>query len=145
RRLRIDPALPGYAALRDRLLPAVQSSGIDRPVDPLHQPRITTGGAPDAEVLAPLNGQPLQVGLELPADLAWPPRGMPGGTRDEAPDGTPGASPHSILNAGNLDSREQRNRLLDALAQSTTPRLLIACDTRQTPDRGTLGLIASLT
>jgi len=122
RRLRIDPALPGYAALRDRLLPPAQSTGIDRPADPLHQPQVGPGR------LADLGDQPVLVGLELPADLAWPPAGLPPGVQD----------------AGNLDTREQRNRLLDALAQAGARRLLIACDARQTPDRGTLGLIAAL-
>ena len=125
RRLRIDPALPGYAALRDRLLPPVQSTGIDRPADPLHQPQVGPGRMAD---LANLGDQPVLVGLELPADLAWPPAGLP----------------KSVQDAGNLDTREQRNRLLDALAQAGARRLLIACDARQTPDRGTLGLIAAL-
>ncbi|CAM3799284.1 DUF2868 domain-containing protein [Bordetella tumulicola] len=128
RRLQIDPALPGYAALRDRLLPVVQSSGIDRPVDPLHQPHVNAGRLIDQGALDQLNNQPLLVGLELPGDLAWPPTDLPDGVYD----------------GGNLDSRQQRNRLLDALALATTPRLLIACDARQTPDRGTLGLIAAL-
>lgn len=127
RRLHIDPALPGYATLRDRLLPAVQPSGIDRPVDPLHQPRIRPTHTATPHSLRPR--QPVVVGLELPADLPWP----------------PGDLPETVYNAGNLDSREQRNRLQDALAQSCPPRLLITCDARQTPDRGTLGLIASLT
>ncbi|MBO9357068.1 DUF2868 domain-containing protein [Bordetella petrii] len=122
RRLRIDTALPGYAALRDRLLPPVQSTGIDRPADPLHQPQVGPGR------LADLADQPVLVGLELPADLPWPPAGMPAAVQD----------------AGNLDSREQRNRLLDALARAGARRLLIACDARQTPDRGTLNLIAAL-
>lgn len=122
RRLRIDATLPGYAALRDRLLPPVQSTGIDRPVDPLHQPRV---GAAD---LANLADMPVLVGLELPGDLSWPPPGLPAAVQD----------------AGNLDGREQRNRLLDALARAGARRLLIACDARQTPDRGTLNLIAAL-
>ncbi|WP_241137326.1 DUF2868 domain-containing protein, partial [Achromobacter xylosoxidans] len=50
----------------------------------------------------------------------------------------------SIHQAGNLDTREQRNHLLDALSQAAASRLLIACDARQTPDRGTLALIAEL-
>ena len=61
-------------------------------------------------------------------DLDWPPAGLPDASRM----------------AGNLDTREQRNRLLDALSQAAASRLLIACDARQTPDRGTLALIAEL-
>ena len=122
RGLRIDTTLPGYAALRDRLLPPVQSTGIDRAADPLHQPRVVAGN------IDSLADMPVLVGLELPADIPWPPAGLPPGVRD----------------AGNLDSREQRNRLLDALAHAGARRLLIACDARQTPDRGTLNLIAAL-
>lgn len=120
--LAIDPTLAGHAALRDRLEPPAQSTGIDRPVDPLHEPRVATP-APLA-----LGGQPVLAGLELPPDLHWPPASLPAGIRD----------------AGNLDTREQRNRLLDALAQAAASRLLVACDARQTPDRGTLALIADL-
>jgi hypothetical protein len=122
RRLRIDPSLPGFSALRDRLEPPAQSTGIDRPVDPLHEPRV---GAPP---LAGLGGQPVLLGLELPPDLAWPPADMPAG----------------VQQAGNLDTREERNRVLDALAGQAATRMLIACDARQTPDRGTLSLIAEL-
>jgi hypothetical protein len=122
RRLRIDPSLPGFSALRDRLEPPAQSTGIDRPVDPLHEPRV---GAPP---LAGLGGQPVLLGLELPPDLAWPPADMPAG----------------VQQAGNLDTRDERNRVLDALAGQAATRMLIACDARQTPDRGTLSLIAEL-
>ncbi|MVW78406.1 DUF2868 domain-containing protein [Bordetella sp. 02P26C-1] len=126
RGLRIDPTLPGYAALRDRLLPAAQSTGIDRPVDDIHQPQVGATRTDDATVS--WGTQPVLVSLELPADVTWPPADMP----------------DTIQNAGNLDSREQRNCVRDALSDSHTPRLLIACDARQTPDRGTMGLIASL-
>lgn len=122
RALRIDPLLAGFSPLRDRLEPPAQSTGIDRPVDPLHEPRVAT--AP----LTGLAGQPVLLGLELPADLAWPPADVPAG----------------IQMAGNLDTREERNQVLDALAQAAASRLLIACDARQTPDRGTLSLIAEL-
>jgi len=122
RGLRIDPALPGFSALRDRLEPPALSTGIDRPVDPLHEPRV--GAAPAAG----LDGRPVVLGLELPPDLAWP----------------PGNLPAAVQQAGNLDTREERNRVLDALARTAATRLLIACDARQTPDRGTLSLIAEL-
>lgn len=122
RALRIDPQLAGFLPLHDRLEPAAQSTGIDRPVDPLHEPRV------HAPSLASLGGQPVLLGLELPADLDWPPAGVPA----------------SVQLAGNLDSREERNRVLDALAQAAASRLMIACDARQTPDRGTLSLIAEL-
>ncbi|SSW71676.1 DUF2868 domain-containing protein [Achromobacter agilis] len=122
RGLRVDPALPGFSALRDRLEPPALSTGIDRPVDPLHEPRVRA--APPAG----LDGRPVVLGLELPADLEWPPSDVP----------------EAVQQAGNLDTREERNRVLDALAQAAATRLLIACDARQTPDRGTLSLIAEL-
>jgi hypothetical protein len=108
--------------LRDRLEPPALSTGIDRPVDPLHEPRV--GATPAAG----LDGRPVVLGLELPPDLAWP----------------PGNLPAAVQQAGNLDTREERNRVLDALARTAATRLLIACDARQTPDRGTLSLIAEL-
>jgi hypothetical protein len=120
--LRIDPALPGHAALRDRLEPAVVSTGLDRPVDPLHEPRLS------APAPAGLDGRPVLLALELPNDLPWPPATTPAG----------------IQIAGRLDTREERRRILDALADAAASRLLIACDARQTPDRGTLTLIAEL-
>lgn len=122
RGLRIDPSLAGFSPLRDRLEPPAQSTGIDRPVDPLHEPRVPSPS------LSGLGGQPVLLGLELPADLAWP----------------PADAPASVQIAGNLDTREERNRVLDALAQAAASRLVIACDARQTPDRGTLSLIAEL-
>ncbi len=122
RAVRIDPALAGFSTLRDRLEPPALSTGIDRPVDPLHEPRV------QAPSLDGLGGQPVLLGLELPPDLPWPPADLPAGIRQ----------------AGNLDTREERNRVLDALSQSAASRLLIACDARQTPDRGTLSLIADL-
>jgi hypothetical protein len=56
----------------------------------------------------------------------------------------PATAPAAVRVAGNLDSREQRHALLDALARAPARRLLIACDARQTPDRGALALIADL-
>ncbi|OZI55135.1 DUF2868 domain-containing protein [Bordetella genomosp. 5] len=124
--LRIDPDLPGYAALRDRLEPPAQHTGIDRPADPLHSPRVTV-----RQSLPDLGQRPVLAALELPDDIAWPPA-------------LASANDAAHYDAGMLDDREQRNALLDALATTPAPRLLLACDVRQTPDRGTLALIAAL-
>jgi hypothetical protein len=128
-RLHISDTLPGYVALRDRLLPVAQPSGIDRPVDPLFEPKMRSDDPDQTPISAPLNGQPILVSLELAHDPSWPPDTLS----------------ERIFDAGNLDSREQRHRLQAALSHNQTPRLLIVCDARQTPDRGTLHLIASLT
>jgi hypothetical protein len=43
-----------------------------------------------------------------------------------------------------IDSRGTRNMALGQVAQLNPRRLVIACDARHTPDRGTLHLIAEL-
>ena len=48
------------------------------------------------------------------------------------------------MDAGILDSRESRNRLLEQLSRFPPARLAIACDPRRSPDRGSLALIAEL-
>ena len=45
---------------------------------------------------------------------------------------------------GRLDSREQRRAAREFFAAHPPRRLLVAVDARQTPDRGSLGLIAEL-
>lgn len=47
-------------------------------------------------------------------------------------------------NAGALDSREQRNQLLDQLSAQPAQRLLIICDPLRSVDRSTLNLLAEL-
>ncbi|WP_144636823.1 DUF2868 domain-containing protein [Bordetella genomosp. 13] len=123
RRLRIEPELPGYAALRDRLQPPAESIGLDQPAGPLRTPAVVA-----AQALPDLAGHAVLAGIELPPGTPWPPEPLPEQAHD----------------AGILDTREQRNALLDALARSAAPRLLLACDAHQTPDRGTLALIADL-
>lgn len=123
RGLRIDPELPGYAALRDRLQPPAESMGVDEPAGPLRTPAVVA-----AQALQDLSGQAVLAGIELPPGAQWPPSELPAQAHD----------------AGILDTREQRNALLDALARTHAPRLLLACDAQQTPDRGSLALIADL-
>src|SRR5690606_34253274 len=48
------------------------------------------------------------------------------------------------IDAGNLDTRQERNALLDQLTRQPPRRLLVVCDAMQTPDRGTTGLVAEL-
>ncbi|MFT0849326.1 DUF2868 domain-containing protein [Achromobacter sp. F4_2707] len=121
-RLAIDPALPGIAELYDRLMPASEAAGIDAPapcaVVPDIQPAHQAGGTL----------QYCLMGLELPADLPWPPQTL-------APE---------ITDLGVVDTREQRRHVLDALRLQPAQRLLVCCDARQTPDRGTLALLAEL-
>ncbi|MGB7400225.1 DUF2868 domain-containing protein [Castellaniella sp.] len=110
-RIHINPALPGWLELRERLQPMHQSLGIDRPDSPAdtraaHHPH-TTGSM----------WQPAVLALELGPDVAWPPEGLPS----------------HIENLGRCDSREDRQRLRETL--DARP-LLLVCDARRTPDRG---------
>ena len=121
-RVQLDASLPGIAELHDRLMPQRVLTGIDSP-----EPDAQTSQVP-----APLNhlgtGAVAMVGVELPSDLTWPPRPLHEGTVD----------------LGVIDTREQRRHVLEALRRSPASRLLAACDARQTPDRGTLALLAEL-
>ncbi|VVM94451.1 hypothetical protein PS623_02955 [Pseudomonas fluorescens] len=49
-----------------------------------------------------------------------------------------------MSDAGLLDSRESRNKLLEQLSRFPPARLAIACDPRRSPDRGSLALLAEL-
>jgi hypothetical protein len=49
-----------------------------------------------------------------------------------------------VKDAGILDSRESRQKLLEQMSRFPPARLAIACDPRRSPDRGSLGLIAEL-
>jgi len=67
------------------------------------------------------------VAIELDGQRPWPPM-----------------LSKTIADAGILDSRESRKKLLDQLTRFPPARLAIACDPRRSPDRGSLALIAEL-
>ncbi|MGY2289222.1 DUF2868 domain-containing protein [Pseudomonas sp. SDO528_S397] len=118
--LRLDPDLPGYSPLRERLMPSSERLGVnDAAPDLLHT---ATSRLSDA----PRDGA-LLVAIELDDQHPWPP-----------------TLPSGVKHAGILDSRESRNTLLDQLTRFPPARLLIACDPRRSPDRGSLALIAEL-
>lgn len=120
-RLRLDLNLPGYAALRVRLLPASERIGVvDQAPSSLPRARIQTHAAHRGHAH-------LLVGLELGGDIAWPPTG---------------ASAVSCWPV--VDAREERQRLLEALRAHPPARLLVALDARLSPDRGTLRYLTEL-
>lgn len=120
RRLQLDLSLPGHAELREPLMPSSERLGVnDSAPAQLHEVPAPLAGA--------TTGGALLVGLELDDQQPWPP-----------------ALPATVGDAGVLDSRESRRRLLDQLARYPAARLAIACDPRRSPDRGSLGLIAEL-
>jgi hypothetical protein len=120
KRLKLDLSLPAYQLLRNELLPDSEHLGI-------------VSAAPELPAILP-SGHTLEQGsgallvaIELDGKRSWPP-----------------ALPAGVADAGNLDSREQRQHLLDQLSRFPPARLLIACDPRRSPDRGSLALIAEL-
>ncbi|WP_248742309.1 MULTISPECIES: DUF2868 domain-containing protein [unclassified Pseudomonas] len=118
--LRLDLNLPGYAQLRERLMPTSERLGITDPEPAqLHRVESAVGElASDGALL---------VAIELDDQHPWPP-----------------TLPKNVSNAGILDSRESRNKLLEQLSRFPPARLAIACDPRRSPDRGSLALIAEL-
>ncbi|RON56566.1 DUF2868 domain-containing protein [Pseudomonas frederiksbergensis] len=118
--LRLDLNLPGYAQLRERLMPTSERLGIsDAAPDQLHRV--------ESAVSELHSDGALLVAIELDDQRPWPP-----------------ALPKSVSDAGILDSRESRNKLLEQLSRFPPARLAIACDPRRSPDRGSLALIAEL-
>ncbi|HLT04583.1 MAG TPA: DUF2868 domain-containing protein [Pseudomonas sp.] len=120
RRLRLPLDAPGHALLRERLQPPSERLGV-QDAAPRALPESRAGAFAAAAEGA------LLAGIELDPAYPWPP-----------------ALPAGVGHAGVLDSREQRRRLLERLAQRPAARLLLACDPRRSPDRGTLALLGEL-
>ncbi|UVL99406.1 DUF2868 domain-containing protein [Pseudomonas atacamensis] len=118
--LRLDLNLPGYAQLRERLMPTSERLGVNDP-EPAQLHRIESNVGERASEGA------LLVAIELDEQRPWPP-----------------ALPKNVSNVGILDSRESRHKLLEQLSRFPPARLAIACDPRRSPDRGSLALIAEL-
>ena len=120
RTLQLDLNLPGYAQLRERLMPSSERMGVSDAA-PASPPGVHTDATQQAGAGAVL------VAIELDGDQSWPP-----------------PLPPSVKDAGILDSRESRQKLLEQMSRFPPARLAIACDPRRSPDRGSLGLIAEL-
>ncbi|WP_047303994.1 DUF2868 domain-containing protein [Pseudomonas fluorescens] len=118
--LRLDLNLPGYAQLRERLMPSSERLGVNDP-EPAQMHRVESGVSEHASEGA------LLVAIELDEQRPWPP-----------------ALPKNVSNAGILDSRESRHKLLEQLSRFPPARLAIACDPQRSPDRGSLALIGEL-
>ena len=118
--LQLDLNLPGYSQLRERLMPSSERLGVnDVAPEQLHnvhagQTDLDTEGA-------------LIVAIELDDQHPWPPK-----------------LPTTVKDAGILDSRESRQKLLEQMTRFPPARLAIACDPRRSPDRGSLALIGEL-
>lgn len=119
-RLQLDLELPGYSLLRERLQPSSERIGV-LDGEPEQMPQIAL---PASRMHSQGN---LLVAIELDGQRQWPPE-LPGNVSD----------------GGVIDSREQRNQLLDQVTAYPPARLVIACDPRRSPDRGTLSLLSQL-
>ena len=120
KQLKLDLSLPAWQLLRDELLPDSERLGVISPAPEL--PAVMPSSHSNAD-----SSGALLVAIELDGQRPWPP-----------------ALPKAVADAGNLDSREQRQRLLEQLSRFPPARLLIACDPQRSPDRGSLALIAEL-
>ena len=121
RSLRIDLTLPDNLLLREHLMPDHASLGVSDPAPETlaeaHAPTVRI----DAEAGSAL------LGIELGDDLDWPP---------------PLDRPLKLLER--IETRQERRAVLERLAADPPERLVIACDTRLSPDRGSFALIAEL-
>lgn len=122
RNLSVDPSLPGWLELRERLMPRHRPAGIDAPAPGPAQPVAYT--SPAASLTA--NAWVI-LGMELGPDTAWP----------------PADTPSEVLDLGICDSRADRQRIVQQI-QPPPERLLLVYDARQTPDRGTRAWLAEL-
>ncbi|WP_457439480.1 DUF2868 domain-containing protein [Pseudomonas sp. TE3786] len=119
-KLRLDLEQPGYSLLREHLQPSSERLGITDAAPAQLSTAQAGGPAANSEGA-------LLVAVELDPQRPWPP-----------------TLPKGVADAGVIDSREQRQHLLDQLSRFPPARLAIACDPRRSPDRGTLALLAEL-
>ena len=119
-RLQLDENSADWAYLHSRLQPAVENSQIIDPApQQMPQPKpVTASGTHNHALLA---------GLELEEPLQWPI-----------------SLPASLQQLGNLDGYAAQQALLEQLAAHPAQALLLACDSRRSPDRGSLHFISEL-
>ncbi|MDX5372389.1 MAG: DUF2868 domain-containing protein [Pseudomonadaceae bacterium] len=119
-RLALELNDPAYRLLAERLQPPSERLGVID-VAPAALPEALAGANPQASAGA------LLVAVELDSSRPWPP-----------------SLPKAVADAGVLDSREQRQQLLEQLGRFPPARLAVAVDPRRSPDRGTLALLGEL-
>jgi len=119
--LKLDLRQPGFAMLRARLHVDMQNIGI---IDPAPAALHASSFHPWPAYEQIQGARPALVGLELGADIAWPPAGS-----------------EKFMVYPRIESRAERQRLLASLQTTPPASLLIAVDTRLSPDRGSLHVI----
>lgn len=125
RTLEFNAEHPVWQPLHERVQPSSERLGVIDEAPP-HLPSSQAG--------AQISGQnAVLVGIELADSISWPPAPFAAST-----------DPSQVLDAGVIDSREQRRHLLELLGAQPPARLLIVCNPQRSADRGTLHLIAEL-
>lgn len=120
KRLQLDITKRNYHLLRSRLLPSSERLGITDPDNVFvqkRQPIINNNVEWGAMI----------IGVELELDYPWPP-----------------TIATNVIDAGIIETREQRKALLDQLVSDPVAKLLIVCDPKRSIDRGTLMLFSEL-
>lgn len=119
KRLQLNANDPVWQPLHERVQPSSERLGV---ID------AAPSQLPSSSVGSQMTGQAaVVVAIELDDSISWPPE-----------------LPAQVLNAGVIDTREQRRNILDQLSANPPARLLIACNPQRSADRGTLHLIAEL-
>jgi hypothetical protein len=119
RRIRLQTQTLAWVALATRLVPDSEKAGVTDPAPaaaPIFKRRARQGRPGEARLL---------VGLEIASDLPWPPAGLADGVQTHL-----------------VDSRQQREYVLEQLNLDPPRKLLLACSAAQSPDRGSLHWLA---
>lgn len=122
KRVQLNADNPIWQHLHERVQPSSERIGV---VDaaPSALPTTTAGSQRLGEAHAAV-----ALAIELDDSIHWPPPVLP----------------TQVINAGVIDTRQQRRDVLEQLSANPPARLLIACNPQRSPDRGTLHLIAEL-
>lgn len=119
KRMHLDAEHPVWQTFQQRVQPSSERLGV---LDP------APSALPSASSGVQLSGEAaVLLAIELDDSIDWPP-----------------PLPAGVVDAGILDSREQRRQILEQLSNNPAARLLIACNPQRSADRGTLQLIAEL-
>lgn len=119
RKVRLQANSLAWVSLASRLAPDSEKAGITDPAPasvPAFKRRARKGKAGEARLL---------VGLEIASDLPWPPAGLADRVQTHL-----------------VDSRQQREYVLEQLSVDPPQKLLLACSAAQSPDRGSLHWLA---
>ena len=120
-RFRLDPSAPGYLRLREKLMPSAEREGV---VDPDREG--PEGELPPPPVPSIDRTRSIAIlGSEIDAAAGWP----------------PSFAQTAVEDIGLVDSRQDRERALEALRGLRPGLVLIAVSALTTPDRGVAAFV----